>query len=105
MLTCKYTYRISQLESATELTIVPLLPLLLVDLLDRPQLLLELHPPVLEPDLDLTLGEAQRVGDLDPAAPREIVVEVELLLQLEGLEPGVGLPPPPPRAAVGTFDN
>ena len=68
-------------------------------------LLLVFHPPVLEPDLDLALGEAQRVGDLDPAAPREIVVEVELLLELEGLEPGVGLPPPPPRAAVGTFDN
>ena len=69
------------------------------------RVLLGLHPPVLEPDLDLALGEAQRVGDLDPAAPREIVVEVELLLELEGLEPGVGLPPPPPRAAVGTFDN
>ena len=93
------------MENATELTIVPLLPLLLVDLLDRPQLLLELHPPVLEPDLDLALGEAQRVGDLDPAAPREIVVEVELLLQLEGLEPGVGLPASSPWTAVRTFDN
>ena len=29
-------------------------------------LLLPLHPPVLEPDLDLTLRQAERVRDLDP---------------------------------------
>ena len=29
-------------------------------------LLLPLHPPVLEPDLDLALGQTERVGDLDP---------------------------------------
>ena len=69
------------------LTIVPLLPLLLVDLLDSPQLLLELHPPVLEPDLDLALGEAEGVSDLNAAPPGEIMVKMELLLQLQGLEP------------------
>ena len=29
-------------------------------------LLLPLHPPGLEPDLDLTLRQAERVRDLDP---------------------------------------
>ena len=29
-------------------------------------LLLPLHPPVLEPDLDLSLRQTQRVRDLDP---------------------------------------
>ena len=48
---------------------MPLLPLLLVDLLDSSQLLLELHPAVLEPDLDLALGEAEGVGNLDAPPP------------------------------------
>ena len=52
-------------------------------------LLLPLHPPVLEPDLDLTLRQAQRVRDLDSSPPRQIPVEVELLLQLQGLISGV----------------
>ena len=55
-------------------------------------LLLPLHPPVLEPDLDLSLCETESVSDLYPPAPREISVEVELLLQLQGLVPSVGLP-------------
>ena len=53
-------------------------------------LLLPLHPPVLEPDLDLAFRQAQSVGDLDPASPGQVPVKVELLLQLEGLVPGVG---------------
>ena len=52
-------------------------------------LLLPLHPPVLEPDLDLPLRQAQRVRDLDSSPPRQIPVEVELLLQLQGLISGV----------------
>lgn len=52
--------------------------------------LLPLHAAVLEPDLDLALGEAERVGDLDAAAPRQVAVEVELLLQLQGLVARVG---------------
>ena len=56
-------------------------------------LLLPLHAPVLEPDLDLPLREAQSMGNLDPSPAREIPVEVELLLQLQGLITGVGLPP------------
>ena len=57
----------------------------------RLRLLLGLHPPVLEPDLDLPLGEAQAVGDLDAAPPGQVAVVVELLLQLQGLVPRVGL--------------
>ena len=42
-------------------------------------LLLGLHPPVLEPDLDLPLRESQVVSDLYPPPPGEVAVEVELL--------------------------
>ncbi len=63
-------------------------------------LLLPLHAPVLEPDLDLALREAERVGDLDAPATRQVAVEVELLLQLQGLVAGVGRPLPL-RLAVG----
>jgi len=31
--------------------------------------LLPLHPPILEPDLDLPLTQAQGVGDFDPSPP------------------------------------
>jgi len=41
-----------------------------------------LHTPVLEPDLDLRLVEAERRGDLDAARARQVAVEMELLLQL-----------------------
>ena len=67
--------------------LVPALPRLHLRLV----LLLPLHPPVLEPDLDLSLCETESVSDLYPPAPREISVEVELLLQLQGLVPSVGL--------------
>ena len=59
-------------------------------------LLLPLHPPVLEPDLDLALGEAEGVGDLYAPPPGEIAVKVELLLQLQGLVSSVGLAAPLP---------
>ena len=59
--------------------------LLLVQLLDRLDLLLQLHPPVLEPDLDLALGQTQLVRHLYSPPTREVMVGVELLLQLEGL--------------------
>ena len=66
--------------------------LLLIQLLDGLDLLLELHPPVLEPDLDLALCQAELVRHLYPPPPREVVVRVELLLQLQRLVAGVGLP-------------
>ena len=43
-------------------------------------LLLPLHPPVLEPDLNLALRQAQRMGDLYPAPPSQVPVEVKLSL-------------------------
>ena len=54
---------------------------------DEPLLhpLLLLHPPVLEPDLDLGLVELEGSGDLDPTGARQVLVEVELLLQLRQL--------------------
>jgi len=47
--------------------------------------LLDLHAAVLEPNLDLPLGEAERMRDLDAAFAREVAVELELFLQLERL--------------------
>jgi len=65
--------------------------------------LLPLHAPVLEPDLDLALGEAQGVRDLDASPPGQVAVEVELLLQLQDLLSGVGGAGPLglPAAVVG----
>ena len=39
-------------------------------------LLLPLHPPVAEPNLDLLLRHAQRVSDLYSSSPRQISDEV-----------------------------
>ncbi len=83
--------------------VVPLFALLLVDLLDRPELLFELHPPILEPDLDLTFGQAEGVRDLDPPSSRQVMVEMELLLKLQCLEPRVSLSATPPRAPVRPY--
>ena len=52
--------------------------------------LLPLHAPVLEPDLDLALRQAQAVRDLDASPARQVAVEVELFLQLEDLVARVG---------------
>ncbi|KAJ8888456.1 hypothetical protein PR048_007946 [Dryococelus australis] len=54
-------------------------------------LLLPLHAAVLEPYLDLALGQAERVRDLDAAPPGQVPVVVELLLQLQRLEARVRL--------------
>ena len=77
-------------------TIISFFPLLFINLLYCPQLLLELHPPVLEPDLDLPLRQTQRMGNLNTASSGEIMVEMELLLQLQGLVASVCLPAPLP---------
>ena len=50
------------------------------------------HASVLEPDFDLSLGEAEGVGDLDSTSSRQIPVEVEFLLQLQRLVTRVRLP-------------
>ena len=54
--------------------------------------LLALHPPVLEPDLDLPLRQVEVPRQLPPLLLGHVRVEEELLLQLQGLELGVGLP-------------
>ena len=66
--------------------------------------LLSHSPPVLEPDLDLPLSQAQGVGDLDPSSPGQVPVEVELLLQLQGLVARVG-GPLPLRLSVGVHST
>lgn len=50
------------------------------------------HAPVLEPNLDLALREAERVGDLHPPAPRQVAVVVKFFLQLQDLLASVGGP-------------
>lgn len=55
-------------------------------------LLLPLHAPVLEPDFDLALGEAERVGYLDPSPPCQISVEMEFFLQFQCLISSVWCP-------------
>jgi len=55
-------------------------------------LFLPLHASVLEPDLDLSLSEAERVRDLDAAPAREVAVEVKLLLEFQRLVARVRLP-------------
>lgn len=52
--------------------------------------LLELHASVLEPDLDLSVGQVDTPTDLQAALPRQIHVEQELLLQLQRLVLCVG---------------
>ena len=51
----------------------------------HPIVLLPLHAPVLKPDLDLSLGETELVGDLDASPACQVPVEVELLLEFECL--------------------
>lgn len=47
--------------------------------------LLLLHPPVLEPDLDLPLVQVEKAGHLHPPRPAQVAAEVKLLLQLHQL--------------------
>ena len=55
-------------------------------------LFLPLHPPVLEPDLDVALGEVEAGGQLVPAGSGDVPVEEKLLLQLQQLRPAVRCP-------------
>ena len=48
----------------------------------------------LEPDLDLPLVQVEQSRHLHAPRPAQVAAEVELLLQLQGLVPGVGLPAP-----------
>lgn len=53
-------------------------------------ILLPFHTAVLEPDLDLPLGQDQSMSDLDPSSSRQVPIVVKLLLQLEYLMPRIG---------------
>jgi len=70
------------------------LPIEFVQFFDRPDLLLLLHASVLEPDLDLALGEVQRHREFDATSTRQIATVVELLLELQRLMTGVRLATP-----------
>ena len=50
-----------------------------------------LHAAVLEPDLDLALGERQLARQLDASTARQVAVELEVLFQLQSLEARVRL--------------
>ena len=67
-------------------------PVRLVDLAYRLHLAFLLHATVLEPDLDLALGERQLARQLDAATARQVAVELEVLLEFESLVAGVRLP-------------
>ena len=56
--------------------------------------LLPLHAPVLEPDLDLPLREAEAVGDFNPPPSRQVAIKMELFFQLERLVARVRRPLP-----------
>lgn len=64
---------------------------LFVQFFDGLYLLLQLHPPVLEPDFDLPLREAKCMSHLDASPPRQIMICVEFLLQLQRLVSSVRL--------------
>lgn len=55
-------------------------------------LFLPLHAPVLKPDLDVALGEAQGQRQLHAARSRDVSVEQELLFELQQLGARVGCP-------------
>lgn len=51
---------------------------------------LHFHPPVLEPDFDLSLAQVEEPGHLVPTVPGQVHIEQKLLLQFQGLVFGVG---------------
>lgn len=59
-----------------------------------------LHPPVLEPDFDLSLGQVQQSRYFHPPRPAKVLVEVELLFQLQQL--GVCIRCPQPTGAASS---
>lgn len=64
---------------------------------------LVLHPPVLEPDLHLLLGQVQVRGYLDPPQPGQVHVGGEFPLQLQELGAGKSSPHPLPILNLAGF--
>ena len=62
-------------------------------------LLLPLGPAVLEPDLDLGLGQVEAEGEVESLAHREVAGRLELVLEADQLLVGEGCPRPPGLAA------
>ena len=58
-------------------------------------LLLPLGPAVLEPDLDLGLGQVEAEGEVEPLAHGEVAGRLELVLEADQLLVGEGCPRPP----------
>ena len=66
-------------------------------------LLLVPHPAVLEPDLNLPVGELQGGRHVQPPRAGEVGAEVELLLQLQQLAAAEGRPLPPQADAPSSL--
>jgi hypothetical protein len=43
------------------------------------------HAPVLEPNFNLPLGQAEAVSDFDPPPPRQVAIKMEFFLQFQCL--------------------
>lgn len=55
-------------------------------------ILLPLHASVLKPDFDLSFGEAQGVGYLDPPPSSQVSIKVKFFLQFQNLVPSISSP-------------
>ena len=55
-------------------------------------LLFPLHPPILEPDLNLSLRETQGMCNFDPPTACQVAIKMKFFLQFESLVSGVGRP-------------
>lgn len=55
-------------------------------------LLFPLHPPILEPDFDLSLCQTQGMCDFDPPTACQVAIKMKFFLQFESLVSSVGRP-------------
>lgn len=74
------------------------LSLLFIQFFDGLDLLLEFHPSILKPDFDLSLCETQGMSHFNPSPPRQVVISMEFLFQLESLISSVGLTSSPSQS-------
>ena len=51
-----------------------------------------LHPPILEPYLDLSLRQTQGMCNFDPPTACQVAIKMKFFLQFESLVSGVGRP-------------
>jgi len=74
-----------------------------VQLPNRLNLSLLFHSSVLKPNLDLSLGQLQLVGQLNATAAWQVAVELEVLLEFQGLQTRVRLSTTTALRWVGTY--